>query len=309
VRFCLLGLLQNAFDGEQSKIGSNYCDRQPITKHVNSHLKSNLQVAKLLFKTNTIMPENHFKNNLSWTEAHEAFCYQHHICPAAKSFWQWLVRLGEGIEIEPHLTKEFNPWIAKVRGKGYSAKWLKHIFNKLVECRVIRVIKEFNWDEYRLVLRPITWLNPPKKKPEEKSKKLNSTSTLDPSNAPKLVQEVNNNNTSSSSISTKDYEELERRHEILKLCLEHKIYFDYRKPSTQELFKSDIEDIKSALECFIKAGGHGKNHFGKPIIRSPQGWLIDCLRNGYWHVDEMNLGDCLSVLFSMLGSRLPRDYQ
>ena len=52
------------------------------------------------------MPENSFKNNLPWTEAHEAFCYQHHIPPAAKSLWQWLMRLGYiGSEIEPDLSE------------------------------------------------------------------------------------------------------------------------------------------------------------------------------------------------------------
>lgn len=42
------------------------CDRQPTTKHVNSHLKYDLQVAKLLFKTNSIMPENSIQNQASY---------------------------------------------------------------------------------------------------------------------------------------------------------------------------------------------------------------------------------------------------
>ena len=58
--------------------------------------------------------------NLPWTEEHEAFCYQHQITPAAKTLWQWLMRQGEiSSEIEPNLA-EFNEWVAKVRGKGYS---------------------------------------------------------------------------------------------------------------------------------------------------------------------------------------------
>ncbi|MHC5827599.1 MAG: hypothetical protein ACYT04_69890, partial [Nostoc sp.] len=93
------------------------------------------------------------------------------------------------------------------------------------------------------------------------------------------------------------------------LCLEHKIYFDHRKPTTQELFKWSIEDVKSGLECFEKAGGHGRDGFGNPIIRNPQGWLIACLRNLYWYEDNISLSDAMNVLFSMLGSHLPRDYQ
>ncbi|MCC5625368.1 hypothetical protein [Nostoc sp. CHAB 5715] len=52
------------------------------------------------------MPENSLKNALPWTEEHEAFCYQHHICPAAKSLWQWLMRQGEiAEEVEPDLSE------------------------------------------------------------------------------------------------------------------------------------------------------------------------------------------------------------
>ncbi|MHC5823132.1 MAG: hypothetical protein ACYT04_46695, partial [Nostoc sp.] len=64
------------------------------------------------------MPQNTTEKRISWTELHEAFCFQHNICPKAKTLWQWLMRLGEGIELEPHLTKEFNTWMAKIRGKG-----------------------------------------------------------------------------------------------------------------------------------------------------------------------------------------------
>ncbi|WP_298908726.1 hypothetical protein [uncultured Nostoc sp.] len=71
------------------------------------------------------MPENSFKNALPWTEAHEAYCYQHHIPPAAKSLWQWLMRHGQiASEIEPDLS-EFNAWVAKNRGKPYAHNYLK----------------------------------------------------------------------------------------------------------------------------------------------------------------------------------------
>ncbi|GBG20355.1 hypothetical protein NIES4072_40320 [Nostoc commune NIES-4072] len=63
-------------------------------------------------QTNSIMPENSPKNSPPWTEAHEAFCYQHHIPPAAKILWQWLMRQGQiASEIEPDLS-EFNTWVA-----------------------------------------------------------------------------------------------------------------------------------------------------------------------------------------------------
>ncbi|MEH2057595.1 MAG: hypothetical protein V7K97_15805 [Nostoc sp.] len=54
------------------------------------------------------MTQNALNKSLPWTEEHEAFCYKHHICPAAKSLWQWLMRQGLiAEEVEPDLS-EFN---------------------------------------------------------------------------------------------------------------------------------------------------------------------------------------------------------
>ncbi|WP_414544302.1 hypothetical protein [Nostoc sp. CCY0012] len=114
------------------------------------------------------MTENTLKINLAWSEEHDAFCYQHHICPAAKSLWQWLSRQAQiSAEIEPDLA-EFNNWVAKVRGKGYSHNYLKHIFNQLVENRVIQVVKQYSWKIFKLLVRPLEWLKPPRKKREKK---------------------------------------------------------------------------------------------------------------------------------------------
>ncbi|MHC5732042.1 MAG: hypothetical protein ACYTXY_49860, partial [Nostoc sp.] len=97
------------------------------------------------------MPENSLKNTIPWTESHEAFCYQHHICPAAKSLWQWLMRQGVITEeVEPDLS-EFNATVAKSRGKGYSHNYLKQIFNQLVEHRVIQVVKQYSWKIFKLL--------------------------------------------------------------------------------------------------------------------------------------------------------------
>ncbi len=255
------------------------------------------------------MPQNSREKRHSWTELHEAFCHQHHICPAAKILWQWLARLGEGIELEPHLKNEFNTWIAKIRGKGFSDKWLKHIFNKLVECRVIRIIKKFTSPyEFRLVLRPISWLNPPKKSPEQKSRKLNSTSTLDPSNAQSVEDVLGSSSNSSTHISTEEFQELERRHEILKTCGEYQIYFHPNKPTTNQLFEFDIEDIREALKHFVKRGGHEKYSSGKPMIPNPQGWLIRCLQNCYWEDQYFRVDQFSMFLKSLLPTNLPRDY-
>ncbi|MEH2243391.1 hypothetical protein [Nostoc sp.] len=114
------------------------------------------------------MTQNTFKNNLPWTEAHEAFCYQHHICPAAKSLWQWLMRQGQiASEIESDLS-EFNATVAKSRGKPYAHNYLKKIFEILVSCRVLQVIKRYSWKIHKLLVRPLSWLNPPKNQRKKK---------------------------------------------------------------------------------------------------------------------------------------------
>ncbi|WP_260447128.1 hypothetical protein [Nostoc sp. 2RC] len=98
------------------------------------------------------MPENRYKINLPWSEEHEAFCYQNHIPPAAKSLWQWLMRQGEtGSEIEPDLS-EFNAWVEKVRGKKYTHNYLKQMFELLQTHRVVQVVKQYSWKIFKLHL-------------------------------------------------------------------------------------------------------------------------------------------------------------
>jgi hypothetical protein len=118
------------------------------------------------------------QNALPWTEEHEAYCYQHHIPPAAKILWQWLMRQGEiSLEVEPDLS-EFNTWVEKSRGKGYSHNYLKKMFELLCERRVIQVVKQYSWKIFRLLVRPLDWLKPPRKKREKNLQNSNSTYDL-----------------------------------------------------------------------------------------------------------------------------------
>ncbi|MEH2069163.1 MAG: hypothetical protein V7K47_13550 [Nostoc sp.] len=246
------------------------------------------------------MTQNTFKNNLPWSEEHEAFCYLHHIPPAAKSLWQWLIRQGEiGDEIEPDLS-EFNATVAKFRGKGYSHNYLKKIFEILVSCRVLQVIKQYSWKITKLLVRPLSWLNPPKKQSSKKLHNHNSSYTLDSSNEQCAV-ETDNSSSNTLTPTTAEFCELEKQHEILTSCAEYEIYFDPNKSSTRHLFEFDIDYIKQALNHFVKSGGHQK-------IKKPQGWLINCLRECYWQDEMFNLSQFIQVLKSWFPSTLPRDY-
>ncbi|MDQ3018846.1 MAG: hypothetical protein M3Q64_03180, partial [bacterium] len=137
------------------------------------------------------MPENSSKKSLTWSELHDAFCYQHHIPPAAKILWQWLMRQGEiAAEIEPDLS-EFNAWVAKVRGRPYAHNYLKKIFEILVSCRVLQVVKKYSWKITKLLIRPLSWLNPPKKVREKKLYNHNSSYNSSPSNDSNAENGVN----------------------------------------------------------------------------------------------------------------------
>lgn len=244
------------------------------------------------------MPENSLKINLSWTEEHDAYCYQHHIPPAAKTLWQWLMRQGEiASEIEPDLS-EFNAWVAKSRGKPYAHNYLKKIFEILVSCRVLQVIKQYSWKITKLLVRPLSWLNPPKKPREKKLHNHNSSYDLPPSNGSNAEEGVNSSS-NSLTLTTAEFEELERQHDILIACAEYEIYFDPNKRTTRHLLEFDIEDVRLALNHFIKRGGH-------QAINNPQGWLINCLRNCYW--ETFTLSAFMQLLGSWFPSNLPRDY-
>lgn len=247
------------------------------------------------------MPENSFKNNLPWTEEHDAYCYQHHIPPAAKTLWQWLMRQGEiAAEIEPDLS-EFNAWVAKSRGRGYAHNYLKQMFDLLQSHRVIQVVKQYSWKIFKLLLRPIAWLNPPKKKREKNLQVNNYSYTLQAPNAESAEEVVNSSSNSSIHTSTEEFEELERRHNILSVCAEYEIYFDPRKASTRHLFEFDIDYIRQALKHFVKRGGLKE-------ITNPQGWLIGCLRDCYWLDETLGLSGFTEILKSWFPSNLPRDY-
>jgi hypothetical protein len=109
--------------------------------------------------------------------------------------------------------------------------------------------------------------------------------------------------------SGEEYEELERQHSILHLCAEYGIYFNPKNKNTQELFFYDLEEeIKPALEYFAKKGGHETNSKGEPIISSPNGYLIKCLRECWYEEKRYGLAAFLLSMVDFLPKGVPRDY-
>ncbi|BAY74168.1 hypothetical protein NIES25_51780 [Nostoc linckia NIES-25] len=205
------------------------------------------------------MPENTYKINLPWTEQHEAFCYQHHIPPAAKSLWQWLMRQGViGEEIEPDLS-EFNAWVEKVRGKKYTHNYLKQMFELLQTHRVVQVVKQYSWKIFKLLIRPLEWLKPPKKKREKNLHISNFSYTLQPSNQQSLDGGNTQQQHSNSSINQ----------EVLS---EAGIHFD---DTATEVLERPTWEIKIALVLFEIRGGLNK-------VDNPEGFIRVCLRCRWW---------------------------
>ena len=109
--------------------------------------------------------------------------------------------------------------------------------------------------------------------------------------------------------SDEEYEELERQHSILHLCAEYGIYFNPKNKNTQELFLHSLEEeIKPALEYFVKKGGHETNSKGEPRIPSPNGFLISCLRESWCEEKKYGLAAFLLSMVDFLPKRVPRDY-
>ncbi|BAT53769.1 hypothetical protein NOS3756_27320 [Nostoc sp. NIES-3756] len=205
------------------------------------------------------MPGNSTESNLPWTEEHESYCYQHHIPPAAKILWQWLMRQGEiSEEIEPDLAA-FNAWVKKVRGKEYSHNYLKKIFDILVESRVIQVVKQYSWKIFKLLVRPLDWLKPPKKRREKKLHNHNSSYKTEGSNDSSAVDPPSQQQHSNIDSNSATLDEIG-------------IHFDSK---TREVLERPQSEIKLAIMMFDIRGGFDK-------IRNPEGFIRDCLRERWW---------------------------
>ncbi|MBK1990909.1 hypothetical protein A0J48_025940 [Sphaerospermopsis aphanizomenoides BCCUSP55] len=189
----------------------------------------------------------------NWTEKHDQFCLKNSIPPAAKLLWQWLIREGVDQEVEPDLS-EFNHWVEKHRGKGYAHNYLKQMFNLLVENRVIQVVRQYSWKIFKLLVRPLEWLNPPKKQKLHNPNSTYKTPSSNPENSVDL--------------------DIQQQHILSnqQLMSQEGIHFDTEE--TEVLNRPQFE-IKAALLLFKLRGAAEK-------IMNPEGWVRQCLRRRYW---------------------------
>ncbi|MBD2388812.1 hypothetical protein [Cylindrospermum sp. FACHB-282] len=226
-----------------------------------------------------------------WTEQHDEFCLENKITPSAKLLWQYLIREGgEGQEAEPDL-KEFNEWVEKHRGKGFSRPTLKKALQQLTDSRVVQTIKQFTWRLVRIVTRPLDWLSPKKKLPK-RDKTFKYPTPND------LSLEQGDSSSSNTLITDQEIAECEA---VLSECENAGIVFDPLK--SPEILEYGLEDVKRGIALFKARGGHETDYRGRPKIKNPQGWLLQCLRKG-WHEPEPT-GWLFFNLLRAMGVELP----
>lgn len=206
-----------------------------------------------------------------WTEQHEIFCLENKVPTAAQRLWQWLLWQGNVIEeIEPDLS-EFNTWVEKWRGRKYTHNYLKSMFQLLCDLRVISIVKTYCWKIHKLIMRPLEWLKPRKKKNLQLS---NFTYNSDPSNDSNAVV----------SSMQQQHSDLERNQETLA---SDGINFD---TSETEVLSRPNWEIRAAIVLFKIRGGLNK-------IGNPEGWVRKCLRNRYWESGR----NYLAIVFEVSG--------
>lgn len=218
------------------------------------------------------MQQNTKKNTTYWTDKHDEFCLENSLTPCAKLLWQWILRQKDD---EPDL-KEFNGWVKNHRSKPYCRLTVKTAFNQLVECRVIKLVKQFTWHLVRIVTRAIDDLFPKKKLRRE-----NEIYDLSTSNHSESEGELYSSSMSSHTV--------EDRVEILEACANAGIYYDPEQDTIlYQYSKQDIELALNYYNCLPIAT--------KQEIYNPPGWFLRCLERRNWErLDSFSFSNLINL--------------
>ncbi len=106
-----------------------------------------------------------------WTKKHDEWALIFELTPSAQLLYRWLNRRTKGYqpeEVELDL-KKFNNWVAKKRGRPFDPKTLKLAIAQLLEKTqgLIVSLRQVSWYYYRLLIKPITFLNEKKSQKSE----------------------------------------------------------------------------------------------------------------------------------------------
>ncbi|MBW4673359.1 MAG: hypothetical protein KME52_04880 [Desmonostoc geniculatum HA4340-LM1] len=126
------------------------------------------------------MAQNSEKNPNFWTQKHQELCLKYGIKAAYQQFWYWLTNYtkpGKVIEVTLH---EFNAWVEKQSGVHLSERHLKNLIKRLLDFGLVKLIKKYSWHEFKLIIKPLEWLEPPRKQVEQKSEISTNSSKIEP---------------------------------------------------------------------------------------------------------------------------------
>lgn len=262
-----------------------------------------------------------------WTDKHDTFCLENKVNKVAQHLWRFFeLQLKKHPHAERELCvgiDEFEDYITEKCGKPFTRSWVRQELEKLQSLRVVKIIKQFGRGAragFKLVLKQVESLFPPKKNPKRNLHVEEVTFNLDASNETTVGDGDNSSSNSTSNITnnsteelpnipteTMVHEEIERRYELLELCARHGIYYYPDKPQSEALFGFNIDELQLALKHFEKSGGHGVR-YGKPIIPNPSGWLLSCLNGYWWQEQNISLTDYLFAIKDFLPKNIARDY-
>lgn len=207
---------------------------------------------------------------MNFTKKHEEWSLFFGLRPSTRLIWSCIIRKTKGDrieEIEIDL-KKINQWIARKRGKGFDRKTLKEAIVQLSEKTegLIVVQKKYTWYCYKILVRPLFFL-------EQKKSQDGETSH-------------SNSNGNSRFNGVNQEQELKQQQQNLtkidKLLRQVGLRYDADALSRiWQLSGKCIDRITQAIELMLY------RHSSVTKIERPHGFIIECLKRNW--VDGFNI--------------------
>ncbi len=121
------------------------------------------------------------------------------------------------------------------------------------------MIKQYSWKIFKLIVRPLSWLELPRKKRKQNSQNCHSSDNL----------QLENDCSTESGLDSSSSLNIDLN---IKLLEEEGIFYDYIEA---EVLDRPQCEVKVAIALFKLRGGF-------ETITNPEGWIRVCLRRRWW---------------------------
>ena len=202
---------------------------------------------------------------MTWTKKHDEFCLEQKLRPSSIFLLRWLLRRAKQnqvSEIEIDL-RVFNNWVGKRRGTPYDRKTIREAIAELDECTqgLVLITKDYTPWVKKLLVRPLSFLA---KKNCQKAGSI-----------PKILE--------GNPMYSEDHKKLAReqqQQDISRLSsFLAKVGLHYTQDAIVKLWRmagKSVDEVKKGVELMLFQ--HSTQEEG---VRTPRGWLHDCLRYGW----------------------------